>query len=51
MTASDGHTWLPQNKEAARRKLGGRLRFTPKGGQGLTQFRQPLAVTSRSRRD
>ena len=27
------------------------LRFTPNGGQGLTQFTQPLAVTSRSRRD
>ncbi|WP_235190535.1 hypothetical protein [Amycolatopsis mediterranei] len=26
-----------------------RLRFTPNGGQGLTQFKQPLAATSRSR--
>jgi hypothetical protein len=27
------------------------VRFTPNGGQGLTQFTQPLAATSRRRRD
>lgn len=29
----------------------GQLRFTPNGGQGLTQLRQPLGATARRRRD